>query len=127
MTKTQLARRKRLMPGGVPRYVRCYDNGGEYADRYTVCFTGRSATERSDAGRCYPYRAMSASPFHPQGIGLSGSTWWQPCDTMREKPGWHWPPAIGRRCHLGVRIHFKDLPADCRKLVIQDYKAIWKL
>ena len=24
----------RLLPGGVPRYVRCYDNGGETADHF---------------------------------------------------------------------------------------------
>lgn len=34
-------RMKALMPDGVPRYIRCYDNGGVTADRYTVCFTGR--------------------------------------------------------------------------------------
>jgi hypothetical protein len=30
-----------LMPNGVPKYVRVYDNGGKSFDRYTVVFTGR--------------------------------------------------------------------------------------
>ena len=34
MNKTQ--RKENLLPQGTPRYVRCYDNGGETADRYTV-------------------------------------------------------------------------------------------
>lgn len=115
------------MPRGIPRWIRCYDNGGDSADQYTVCYTGRAATEVSAAGRWYSYVAMSGSPFHPQGVGMHGSTQNQPCDTMRDKPGWHWPPAIGRKCHLGTRIKFTQLPADCRKLVIRDYKEIWKL
>jgi len=36
-------------------------------------------------------------------------------------------PAIGRKCHLGKRIAFADLPPDCRKLVLSDYKEIWNL
>lgn len=35
-------RKHNLMPEGVPRYIRLYDNGDKYADgRYTVCFTGK--------------------------------------------------------------------------------------
>lgn len=117
------------MPGGVPRYVRCYDNGGESADRYTVCFTGRAGVSRSPGYRTeYSYRAMSAEPYHPQGVGLWGSSEGQPCDTMGERKGhWYWPPAIGRKCHLGRRVRFQDLPKDCRRLVLTDYREIWKL
>lgn len=120
------------MPSGVPRWVRCYDNGGETFDRYTAVYTGRRAWggpmhmrwNVDERFKFYPYRGMSTYPFHPQGFGQLGESKNQPCDV---RPGsWGGPP-IGRRCHIGVRIHFKDLPADCRKLVIQDYKAIWKL
>jgi hypothetical protein len=119
-----------LLPGGVPRYVRCYDNGGPdvpggSCDRYTVCFTGRAASEGSrETGRDYPYLAMSGSPFHPQGFGQHGSTKARAADCT----GSSWAgPSIGRRCHLGTRVRFEDLPADCRKLVLSDYKEIWKL
>ena len=116
-------RTESLIPGGVPRYVRCYDNGGETADRYTVCFTGRSAVERSPGNAPeYPYRAMSAHPFHPQGFGQWGSVRGAPCDTVKG-----WPPAMARRCRLGKRIPFADLPEDCRKLVARDYREIWGL
>ena len=134
MNKKLQGRINRLMPKGIPRYIRCYDNGGVdaengSADRYTVCFTGKAATERATG--CppyYPYRVMSASPFHPQGIGMWGSNPVQPCDTMHpSKKGWFWPPAVGRKCHLGTRIRFQDLPDDCRKLVISDYKEVWNL
>lgn len=127
-TNKQRDRLKRLLPGGIPRYVRCYDNGGESADRYTVCYTGRAATERSsDRRNYYPYVGMSEHPFHPQGFGQHGGTWDQPCDTTGKKPGWHWPPALGRKCHLGTRIKFTDLPPDCQRLVLSDYKSIWSL
>lgn len=133
MTKSQKDRRARLMPGGIPRYVRCYDNGGESADRYTVVFSGRGGVNRPvdrtapHQWRSYCYRAMSERPYHPQGVGMWGEHESQPVDTLGEKPGWHWPPAVGRKCHLGTRIRFQDLPEDCRKLVLRDYREIWRI
>lgn len=119
------ARLARLMPAGVPRYVRCYDNGGKSADRYTVCFTGRAATERSTGyAPEYPYRSMSADPFAPQGFGQWGSTKHRAADAC---PGSWGGVAIGRKCHLGRRIRFEDLPEDCRKLVLSDYREVWQL
>ncbi len=132
------ARHARFMPGNVPRYVRIYDNGGTDApggscDRYSAIFVGRAARmgERND-GRPYawPYLAMSGAPFHPQGIGQHGETKWQPADTIRpngkgEGDGYRSAPAIGRKCHLGTRIPFSALPADCQRAVLQDYRAIW--
>ncbi len=114
-----------LMPAGVPRWVRYYDNEGRSADRYTAVFTGRQAA-MSGGGRVpdqYPYLAMSGSPFHPQGVGMHGHTDYSPCDAL----GGKWPPAIGRKNHLGTRIKFEDLPPDCQRLVMGDYMAIWKL
>lgn len=122
-------RRNRLMPGGVPRYIRCYDFGEGAGDRYTVCFTGKAGVERAEGYLPhYSYRAMSGNPFHPLGIGLWCSNEGQPCDTIKPgKPGWHWPPAIGGKCHLGVRIKFDDLPEKCRELVVSDYEEIWQI
>ena len=117
--KSKQERESRLMPRGVPRWIRCYDNGGESADRFTVCFTGRAGTQDGEA--CY--RAMSESPFHPQGVGMWLSNPLRHCDVN----GWGFAPAMGRKNHLGTRIPFRKLPPDCRKLVIRDYKEIWRL
>ena len=128
MNKSLKDRIARLMPKGIPKYVRCYDNGGETADRYTVCYTGRAATEKADGyPNSYPFICMSESPFSPQGVGMHSSTAVQPYDTMGKKKGYNWPPAIGRKCRLGRRINFKDLPPDCQKAVIEDYVEIWGL
>lgn len=112
--KTLLARTARLMPAGVPRYVRCYDNGGTSApggtiDRYTVLFTGRNSGQRIDRNghRLFQCLAMNAAPFHPQGFG-------QHCESYGSAGN-------------GKRIPFASLPEDCRKLVLRDYREIWNL
>ena len=120
-TKSQ-ERVARLLPGGVPKYVRIYDNGGTESggtiDRFTVQFTGRAA------GKCaFPYLAMNSAPFHPQGFGQHGEGGRQPCDVNQ----WGFAPAIGRKNHLGRRIAFAELPPDCRQLVLQDYKSLWAI
>ena len=130
MNKKQRERIERLLPGGIPRWVRCYDNGGAYdntkilgeshgtADRYTVVYT------RNVSSGTFQYVGMSASPFHPQGICQHGeSAGNRPIDA----PGNNWAPAIGRRCHLGKRIRFQDLPEDCRAVALNDYREIWNL
>lgn len=123
-TAKAAARLKTLMPKGIPKYIRCYDCEG-VGDRYTVCFTGKAATEQSaGCAPSYPYRAMSAHPSHPQGIGLWCSSPNQHCDVNNHG----FAPAMGRKNHWGaVRIPFANLPPDCQKLVISDYKEIWKL
>ncbi len=112
-----------------PRWIRCYDNGGVdeggSIDQYTVVFTGRAPVMRGGPLRPdqYPYLAMNAAPYHPQGFGQHGHTDHGPCDALRGA----WPPAIGRKNHLGTRIKFMDLPFDCRRLVVSDYLAVWRL
>lgn len=106
MTKTQQARKTRLMPNDKPRWIRCYDNGGETFDRYTVVYTARRM------GYC-SYVGMSKHPFHPQGFGQHGEH-----RTMIDRP---------RYSHLGKRITFDALPPDCQRLVVNDYKEIWNL
>lgn len=107
-TKKQKERLTRLMPKGEPRYVRCYDNGGETFDRYTVVFTGnyKGRTE------CV-YVGMSENPFSPQGFGQHGSS-----EHVIDWPSYS---------HLGKAIKFADLPKDCQELVISDYKEFWNL
>ena len=121
---TSLAKRiESLMPNGIPKYVRCYDSGEDSFDRYTVCFTGTAPVMRENG--CtphYPYLAMSSNPFYPLGFCQHGSTAEGPCDAING-----WPPAIGRKNHLGKRIPFSELPKDCQSAVIQDYKDFWDL
>lgn len=105
------------MPGGVPRWIRCYDNGGETADRFTVVFTRNKRTTESNG--CRSARAMSADPYHPQGFGC----WTSAMDTNKNG----FAPAMGRKCHLGKRIPFSALPADCQQLIRNDYSAVWQL
>jgi hypothetical protein len=101
----------RLMPNGVPKYVRCYDNGGKTFDRYTVVFTGRYTHKTR---QCFWYVGMSENPFHPQGFGQHGEQKYLPIDR----------PTYG---HIGKKIKFEQLPTDCKKLVIQDYKDLWDI
>lgn len=116
-------RRNKFMPGGIPRWIRCYDNGGESFDRYTVVFTGRYTHK---TGGKFWYIGMSEHPFHPQGFGQHGELDFQ-CDTRGENGNRGWPPTIGRSCHIGKRIHFIDLPKDCRELVTSTYMELWDL
>jgi hypothetical protein len=103
-------RRISLLPDGVPKYVRCYDNGGASFDRYTVVFTGRYTHK---TGGSFWYVGMSSSPFNPQGFGQHGEHR-NPIDR----------PAYG---HLGKKIKFTDLPDDCQKLVLETYTDLWDL
>jgi hypothetical protein len=100
-----------------PRYIRCYDNGGETADRYTVVFTGRYRKKHGDQ---FIYVGMSARPYHPQGFGQHGSS-----EHQIDVNKWGFAPAIGRKNNLGKRIPYSAMPADCQKLVMDDYADIW--
>ena len=93
---------------GTPHYIRCYDDGGKSIDRYTVCFTGRY---RHLTGGVFVYLTMNCAPFHPQGFGQHGSS-----RTQTDRPS---------GAHLGKRISFSDLPADCQRLVRSDYRDMW--
>lgn len=109
-THTPARRAASLMPSGIPRYIRCYDNGGESLDRYTVVFTGNY---RSKTGGDFLYIGMNDSPFHPQGVGMHGGH-----KEQIDRPGYG---------HLGKKISFQQLPDDCRALVLRDYCDLWDL
>lgn len=114
----KLQRLKNIFPNEMPRWIRCYDNGGETFDRYTVVFTG-NYTHKTN--RQHWYIGMSEFPCHPQGFGQHGES-----DTQIDVVN-GWPPAMGRKCHLGKRIPFSDLPKDCKELVLHDYKYLWDI
>lgn len=88
--------------------IKCYDNGGRTADRYAVLYLDRRPNGGRGRGGLYgPCQgvSMSATPFHPQGFGQHGN--------------------FVRGPHLGKVIRFRDLPEDCRKVVIQDLGGRW--
>lgn len=103
-----------LLPKGIPRYVRIYDNEGKTADCYTCVFGGRYTRK---TGGSYWYSSFSVDPFHPQGIGQHGDSPTQ----IDVAPGAWSGVSIGRMCHLGRRIKFEDLPENGQKFVMQDY------
>jgi len=107
--KPNKERLESLMPNNMPKYVRCYDNGGETLDRYTVVFTGNYRNIKR--GDQYLYLGMSEYPY--QAIGQHGSS-----NDPIDRPQYS---------HLGKKIKFSDLPIDCKTCVIDDYKEIWKL
>lgn len=117
MSKSKLQERiARLMPKGIPRYVRCYalpDDKSSF-DRFTVVFTGRAAkTTIAECSSDWPY------------VGLSGhgATKHKPCDVDK----WGFAPAMGRSNHLGKRVPFSEMPEQLQKTALEDYKEIWKL
>lgn len=112
------ARSLRLIPNGVPRWIRVYDNGGVTTDRYTIVFTGRS----DGTGRCQFVRCNS-QPNHPQ-YGV----WFRAEQRDVFDAEGQWPPPIGRRHKnpaIGLRIRFADLPEAVQKGVVEDYCALW--
>jgi hypothetical protein len=117
MNKRTAQRVKSLLPNGAPKCVRCYDNGGTTADRYTVVYTGNYRGNGN-----FQYVGMSALPFHPQGFGQHGEHT-QQIDVNQ----WGYAPAMGRTNRLGKRIPFCELPPDCQTLVLSDYRSIWSL
>ena len=118
MTKTK--RQERLLPEGKPRWIRAYDNQGETIDRYTIVFTGRYSHQ---TGGEHWVLGMSEHPTHPQGVGTHESY-----REIIDAVGGSWAgPSIGRKCHLGVRIAFDELPEECQRVVLNDYKEIWEL
>ncbi len=96
------------MPNGVPRYVRCYDNGGKTFDRYTIVYTGQY---RHLTGGAQLYVGASEHPFHPQGFGQHG-------EGVIDRPTYG---------HLGRKVPFTALPEDVRRLVLRDYTDLWSL
>ena len=106
----KIGRKDWLMPEGIPKWIRVYDNGGESVDRYTIVFTRAQSFYLKGLT---PYLAMSEAPFHPQGFCQHGEY-----DHPIDRPMYS---------HLGKKIKFQDLPGDCQKAVLSDYKDYWSI
>ena len=105
----QAERRARLVPNGVPKYIRLYDNGGSSIDNYTAVFTGHYTHKTN---RAFWYLAFNPMPFNPLGFCQHGETTYKPCD----KPSYS---------HLGKKIKWEDLNEDCQKAVMKTYLYLW--
>lgn len=115
MTPKQ-ARRERLMPGGIPKWIRCYDSGPDSGiDRYAVIFTKADKWGGPAMRGTLQFRAMSAHPCDAQGFG-------QWCETPAYVNG-----KLNMGSRFGKRIRWQELPPDCRALVLSDYREIWNL
>lgn len=79
--------------------LRCYDNGGKTADRYTI-IPPRWARDYQGNYKSDP-RLFDAHPFHAQGFGM--------CVSAAPGP------------HLGKRIKWADLPADVQRFARQSF------
>ena len=101
ITKSQAKRIENLMPNGIPRYIRIYFKP-DTLDCYTVVFAKQKG---------YLYIAMSTMPFSPLGFCQHGEA-----NEPIDKPTYK---------HLGKKIKFQDLPADCQTQVISDYVDLW--
>lgn len=101
-----MTRIARLMPNNVPRYIRCYDDGGE-GDRYTVVFTKAGSIDTALKGGSY-YLALTSD----------GSFYRGTSDIPIDKPSYS---------HLGKRIKFHELPEACQKVVRSEYMKVWRL
>lgn len=88
-----------------PKNIRCYDNGGESCDRYTVVFT------RMGMRFHYPYICMSANPTHPHGAFSRG-----------EAKGYIDRP---KYAHLGKKIKFQDLPKNIQVIIHKEYNDLY--
>jgi hypothetical protein len=99
-------RRKKLLPDGYPRWIRCYDNNGETADRYSVVFT--RANYFGLQGRS-PILFMSENPWHPQGV------------CMHEIRNYGDIPVKA----MGKKIKYTELPYNCQMEVLKDYLDYW--
>lgn len=107
--KKRQDRFERLMPNGIPRYIRIYDNGGKTFDRYTAVFAGNF---KDRDGQCFVL-SLSSNPKSSQGVNM-----FDIFDHIIDYPTYS---------HLGKKITFNDLPDDCKDIVISDYFDIWNL
>ena len=89
-----------IVVSGKRLVCRIYDLGPNGAiDRYTVAFKGYRHQRH---GMIYPYLASSANPFHPQGFGQHGESFYF---------------VTGKE--LGKRVRFEDVPVQVQQFILQ--------
>jgi hypothetical protein len=106
------AKEKRRYPSffenDAPKKIRCYDNGGESADRYTIIFSGNY---RKNTDGVFWYIGCSENPFSPIGVGSVGES-----NTQIDTPSYG---------HLGKKVKYDTLPINVKSYIISVYCDIW--
>lgn len=95
MTKKSLARYGTVL--------RCFDNGGKTADRYTILPPYWAHDEWKQDHRMWQGLGASENPYHPQGFG-------------------QWITAQAGS-HLGKRVHWDALPVPVQHFVAERFPA----
>lgn len=98
-------RRRNFMPFQTPRYIRCYDNGGETFDRITVVFTNLK--------RRLGYHPFIGSSENGTGFYCHGES-----QDILDRPSY---------AHLGKRIKFDDLTVELQARIREAYEYYWDL
>ena len=89
--------------------VSCWESRSDVFDKWTVIFLDEATMGQRDRALKCMFLDMSDHPMHPQGLGQYGE-----CDPTTAASGW------GNKGWGGKRIGFKDLPPDCRRLVLHE-------
>lgn len=114
MSKNKRSRKEKLMPGGIPRHIRVYDDGPESTLRYTIVYTGK---EVHDACGVYPYIILNELDGETPDVEVNHSHKGIPLDMS----GCTSVTRMGRKGFLGKRITFDDLPEQCQEIVVDHY------
>jgi hypothetical protein len=116
-------REQALMPGGVPKKLRIYDNGFT-VDRYTIVFSGRAPNKTKFST---PYLSTSSNPTSPNGVASFGE-WDHGRDVYKHDDGtWQHSIDAPRYSHLGKKITWNKLPASVQEYVKMTYRELWDL
>lgn len=91
---------------GQPRYIRIYDAGERFADRFTVVFSKK----RIGSGPRSEFMHLSMG-LDPRGISSHGFS-----DGLIDRPGYS---------HLGKKIDLGALPERCQARVRSTYQDLW--
>ena len=149
-------RHRRLLPDGIPKYIRIYDNGGRDADRF--CRKCLEFTEERDrpegqneycstcGGKLLPSKRGTIDQytvvFSGNYKGRDGLCRYLAMNRAPFHPqgfgqhGEHYQvvdapsgftPKVGDLTHLGRRVTWDQLNDDCRRAVMQDYCSYWDL
>lgn len=105
LSKKQAQRVRSLMPGGIPRHIRCYRSRNLDSMPYTIVLS---------KAHCFALRGYSWFISVTEGGGVSHGEHQGQID---------WPSYA----HLGRRVHFLDLPEAVRRAVVSEYVECWAL
>lgn len=102
-----MTRSDNLMPFGVPKWIRCYDNFDRATNRYKICFTRKRVGGKFTRLDDYDYALVTHTKDHTD-LKVKGIDWY-------------------KGTSLGQRVPFDYLPRCVQSNVVYHYKKIWEL